>query len=50
MVTGFSARFSRLTSHEHKLESVDCRTRIVLRARLESAIWSIHAWTVSLVR
>ena len=32
------------------LESVDCRERMVLRARSVSAIWSIHARTVSGVR
>ena len=39
-----------MTSQAHRLESVDCRVRMVLRARSASAIWSIHARTVSGVR
>jgi hypothetical protein len=35
--TGFSVRHSRLTSHRQRLESVDCRDRIVLRAKSVAA-------------
>ena len=36
--TGFSVRLSCLTSQVQKLESVDCRERIVLSARSVSAM------------
>jgi hypothetical protein len=47
LATGFAERMPRFTSQLQRLESVDCRERMVLRARSSLAISSIHAWIVS---
>jgi hypothetical protein len=48
--TGFVASRSRFTSHTQQLESVDCRTRMVLNARSCLAMDAIQARTRAGVR
>jgi hypothetical protein len=41
--TGLAVRIPRFTSHAQKLDSVDCRARMVLTAKSAPAMSSIHA-------
>src|SRR5439155_14319642 len=44
LATGFATSTSRLTSQAQKLDSVDCRTRMVVSAKSVPAMSSIQAW------
>ena len=49
-LTGLAAMRCRFTSHAHKLESIDCRARIVLSAKSAAAMSSTHVWMTSGMR